>query len=365
MAASWNGGAVFSRRGLHSAALAAYSACDGSTSRNRKTSMNRVSTVRRHVWAAIAGAMLWGAVGAAAAQQPGTFPNKPLRLVVPFAAGGSDVMARAFAEKLGAVLKQQVNVENKPGAAAVIGSDHVAQSAPDGYTLLWLGGGSLTPVLIKDLKFELQKSLKPVISLARGGMTFMVPAALPANNLAEFIDYAKRNAGKLNYSHTAGSILLSTEMLKSRTGFEATAIPYKGSTQVATALLANEIQMAIDVPFFYMGMIKDGKIKPLVHGGQERSPSLPDVPTLAEAGVPDLVFAVSYGIWVPTATPEPVVARLNAAFNEVLKDPDIRQRLAQASVVPVGGAPEVHSRQITLEQQMWAQAAQKINYKPE
>lgn len=311
----------------------------------------------------LAAGLAGGAAGTWA--QPVAFPSKPVKLVVPFAAGGSDVMARAFAEKLAAVLKQQVYVENKPGAAAVLGADYVAQAAPDGHTLLWLGGGSLTPVLLKDLRFEILKSLKPVISLARGGMTMMVPASVPATTLAEFVDYARRQRGKLNYSHTAGSILLSSEMLKSRAGFEATAIPYKGSTQVLTALLAGEIQMAIDVPFFYMPMIKEGKLRALVHGGQERSPSLPEVPTLQESGLADLAFAVSYGIWVPAATPEPVVAQLNAAFNEVLRLPDIRQRLAQASVVPVGGAPELHTRQVRLEQEMWARAAQQVGYRPE
>jgi len=300
--------------------------------------------------------------GAALAQSD--FPNRTVKLVVPFAAGGSDTMARAFAEKLTVVLKQPVIVENKPGGAAIIGSSHVAQSPADGYTLLWLGGGSLTPVLIKDLKFEILKSLRSVVSIARGGMTLMVPGSLPVNNFSEFLAYAKSNAGKLNYSHTAGSILLATEMLKSRVGFEAVAIPYKGSTQVATALMTNEIQMGIDVPVFYLGMIKDGRIKAIAHGAQERSPSLPDVPTLAEVGVRDLQFAFSYGIWVPAGTPDSAVDKLNAAFNEVLKDSSIRERLAQAGVVPVGGAPEVHAQTVKAEQDMWAAAAKQIGYEP-
>ncbi len=300
----------------------------------------------------------------AIAQAP-EFPNKPIKLVVPFGAGGSDAMARAFAEKLSTVLKQQVYVENKPGAAALVGAEYVANSAPDGYTMIFLGGGSLSPVLIKDLKFDIQKQLKAVSCIARGGMTFMVNGSLPVKNMQEFVAYAKQNAGKLNYSYTAGSIVLSTEMLKSKLGFEATAVPYKGAAQVLQALITNEIQMTIDVPFNYMAMIKDGRVRPLLHGGQERSPTLPDVPTLAEMGVNDLIFAVSYGIWVAAGTPNAIVARLNAAFNEVLKDPDIKQRLQQAAVVPVGGAPQVHAQQIRMEQEMWATSARKIGYKPE
>ena len=224
----------------------------------------------RRRWLARAGAAALALVTASGAWAQADFPNRPVKLVVPFAAGGSDTMARAFAEKLGAVLKQPVVVENKPGGAAIIGSQHVAQQPADGYTMLWLGGGSLTPVLIKDLKFDILKSLRSVVSIARGGMTLMVPGALPVNNFSEFLAYAKANPGKLNYSHTAGSILLATEMLKSKAGFEAVAIPYKGSTQVATALMTNELQMGIDVPVFYLGMIKEGRIKAIAHGAQER-----------------------------------------------------------------------------------------------
>lgn len=328
----------------------------------------RTTSLRRRLLRAASMATTLAALGLVpwiGAHAQGNFPDKPLRIIVPFGAGGSDTLARVIGEKLGLLLKQQVLVENKPGAAAVIGSEYASQQPADGYTILFLGGGSLTPMLIKDLKFDILKSMRPVVCVARGGMTLMVPGTMPVNNFREFVDYAKKNPGKLNFSYTAGSILLSGEMLKARSGFEATAIPYKGSTQVATALIANEIQMGIDVPLFYVGMIKEGRIKALAHGAAERSPSLPDVPTLAEVGVSDLLFAFSFGFWAPAATPEPVVAKLNAAFNEVLRDPDIRQRLAQAGVVPVGGAPEVHSRQVAGEQQMWAQAAKQMGYKPE
>ncbi|WP_423459901.1 Bug family tripartite tricarboxylate transporter substrate binding protein [Ottowia sp. VDI28] len=328
--------------------------------------IRRSSASPRRRWLARTGAAFLALAGlSASAWAQADFPNKPLRLVVPFAAGGSDVMARAFAEKLGEVLKQPVIVENKPGGAAIIGSSYVAQAPADGYTMLWLGGGSLTPVLIKDLKFDILKSLKSVVSIARGGMTLMVPGSMPVHNFAEFLAYAKANPGKLNYSHTAGSILLSTEMLKSKAGFEAVAIPYKGSTQVAAALMANEIQMGIDVPVFYLGMIKTGKIRAIAHGSQERSPSLPDVPTLAEVGVKDLVFAFSYGIWAPAGTPDAIVEKLNAAYNEVLKDPSIRERLAQAGVVPVGGGAGVHAKAVKAEQDMWASAAKQIGYEPQ
>jgi tripartite-type tricarboxylate transporter receptor subunit TctC len=324
----------------------------------------------RRKWLKQGGAALGMAVSASVFPtsvyaQGADFPSKPIRMVVPFGAGGSDSMARAIAEKMSAQLRQQVFVENKPGAGALIGSEFVANQPGDGYTILFLGGGSMTPVLIKDLKFDLLKSMRPVICVARGGMTLMVPGTLPVNNFAELVEYGKKNPGKLNYGHTASSILLASEALKRRSGLEATPIPYKGSTQVATALVANEIQMSIDVPLFYVGLIKEGRIKAIAHGGSERSPSLPDVPTLSELGLSDLSFAFSFGFWAPSSTPDPVIARLNGVLNEVLKDPDIRQRLATAGVVPVGGAPEMHSKQVAGEQQMWQQVASQIGFKPE
>ncbi len=337
---------------------------------NATSSTSTGKASRRAALALAAGVALAAASTASWGQATSTgtgqaFPNKTLKLVVPFGAGGSDVMGRAFAEKLSIALKQPVIVENKAGAAGLIGSEYVANAPADGYTMLFIGGGSLTPILIKDLKFDLQKQLKPVIAIARGGMTFMTNSQVPAKDFKEFVDFAKKNPGKLNYSYTAGSIVLSSEMLKSRAGFDATAVPYKGAAQVLTALITNEIQMTIDVPFNYMAMIKDGRVKPLVHGGQERSPTLPDVPTLSELGIKDLIFAVSYGIWVPAGTPDSVITTLNAAYNEVLKDPSIRQRLNEASMVPTGGPPEGHTKQIQLEQEMWGTAAKKIGFKPE
>lgn len=328
--------------------------------------MSTSHSSRRRGLVLATGAALTGMAGwPLTARAQSSYPDKPVRIIVPFGPGGSDTLARAMAEKLSGQLRQPVLVENKPGAAALIGTEYVAAQPADGYNILFLGGGSLTPVLIKDLKFNLLKSMRPVVCVARGGMTLMVPGTLPVNNFREFVEYAKNNPGKMNYSYTAGSILLGSEMLKSKVGFEATAIPYKGSTQVATALVAGEIQMGIDVPLFYVGLIKEGRIKAIAHGASERSPSLPDVPTLAEVGVPDLTFAFSFGFWAPAATPDPIIARLNTAFNEVLKDADIRNRLKLAGVVPVGGAPEVHSRQVKAEQDMWAQAAAQIGYKPE
>src|SRR5690606_627759 len=176
---------------------------------------------RRAMLAAAATALAWSTMPPARAA---SFPDRPLRLVVPFGAGGSDGIARVFADKLSKVLGQSVYVENRAGAAGLIGSDYVARSTPDGYTMLFIGGGSFTPALIKDLKFDILKEMRPIISIARGGMTLMVNSQVPAKTIEEFVDYARRNPGKLNYSHTASSIMLSSEMTKRRFDFDAVGI---------------------------------------------------------------------------------------------------------------------------------------------
>jgi len=320
---------------------------------------------------AVAAAISVVALAAALPAQAESFPDRALRLVVPFGAGGSDGIARVFADKLSKVLDQPVYVENRAGAAGLIGSEYVARSKPDGYTMLFIGGGSFTPALIKDLKFNILTEMRPVISIARGGMTLMVNSQVPAETIEEFVDYAKKNPGDLNYSYTASSIMLSSEIAKQRLGFEAVGVPYRGAAQVLTAQLTNEVQMTIDVPLNYLPMIKEGKIRALLHGGQDRIPPLPDgphlqdVPTLSDKGINDVTFAVSYGIWVTADTPDDAVLKLNEAYNEVLKDPEIQFRLNQAAMVPVGGAPGVHSEQIRIEQGMWENFAQQMGFKPE
>jgi tripartite-type tricarboxylate transporter receptor subunit TctC len=319
----------------------------------------------RRDWMAQAGAWLLGcsALAGAPALAQDEFPNKPVRIVVPYGAGGSnDTMARIFAKHLSDLLKQKFYVENKPGAGGVIGAQMVANSPADGYTLPFVGGGSMTPVLIKNLKFNLLGQLDPLVPIARGGMTIMVSSTVPAKTFPEFVEWAKAQKGQVNYSYTAGSVMLATEMLRSRTGFEAVGVPYKGSGNAITAMLSGDIHLALDTPLKYIPMIKDGRLRALAHGGQERTPVLPDVPTLAELGYDDLQFAVSFGAWVPKNTPAEIVNRLNVAFNQVLKRDDVRQRLTEAGMSPTGGPPEGHRQQIAGEQAWWARAAKQIGY---
>lgn len=323
----------------------------------------------RRTWLGQAGALLLGssalsAWGPAAAQN--AYPNKPVRFVVPFAPGGSnDVMARVFAERLATILKQATFVENRAGASGVIGAEYVANSPADGYTLLFLGGGSMTPVLIKDLRINLRKQLRPVISIARGGMTVLVSGGVPAKTFPEFVEYARREKGKINYGYTASSSMLAAEMLRVRTGFDAVGVAYKGSGAAMTALVANEVQYVLDTPLQYLPLVKEGRLRALAHGAQDRTTVLPDVPTLVELGYKDLLFAVSFGAWLPAGTPDAIVRQLNVAFNEILAQPDVQQRLLDGAMTPTGGAPDVHDKQIAGEQEWLANAARQLNYKPE
>ncbi|CAN5772332.1 tripartite tricarboxylate transporter substrate binding protein [soil metagenome] len=263
------------------------------------------------------------------------------------------------------IIKQPVLVENKPGASGIIGSEYVVNSPPDGYTILFLGGGSMTPALIKDLRIDLRKQLRPIVSIARGGMTVISSAGVPAKTFPEFVEFARREKGKVNYGYTASSAMLAAEMLHVRGGFDAVGVAYKGSGAAMTALVSNEVQYVLDTPLQYLPLIKDGRLRALAHGAQDRTSVLPDVPTLAELGYKDLMFAVSFGAWLPAATPEPIVHKLNLAFNEVVVQPDVRQRILDGAMTPSGGAPEVHDKQIAGEQEWLANAAQKLNFKPE
>ena len=323
----------------------------------------------RRDWMAQAGSLLVGSSALAAwtsSAAQGAFPSKPIRFIVPFGPGGSnDVMARVFAERLSTIVKQPCVVENKPGASGVIGSDFVAHSPADGYTILFLGGGSMTPALIKDLKVDLRKQLRPVAAIARGGMTVLVSGAVPARTFPEFVEYSRKEKGKVNYGSTASSSMLAGEMLHVRAGFDAVGVAYKGSGAAMTALVSNEVQYVLDTPLQYLPLIKEGRIKALAHGAQDRTSVLPEVPTLVELGYPDLLFAVSFGAWVPAGTPDAVVQRLNTAFNEILAQSDVRQRLLDGAMTPTGGEPAVHDRQIAGEQQWLADAARKLNYQPE
>ncbi len=318
---------------------------------------------RRKAMALVGGGVLSLATGSAHAQE---YPNRQIRLVVPFPAGGaSDLIGRITAGELQGVLKQPVIVDNRAGANGIIGVEHFLQQPADGYTLLAAGGSAWTPAQVKNLKFNVLTDCEPVSLVCQTPLALIVPAQLGVNTAQEFFAMAKRSPGKLNYASVAPNDLLWTELLKYRVGVDITNIPYKGNAPALTALLSNEVQMTFTSIAAFLPFIKEGKFKALAVSTAERSAVVPDVPTLAEVGVPNLVTASTNGVWVPRGTPREVTRRLNAAYNEFLTRPAVKAAFVEKlAAVTFGGAPDALLKAIGNDQRSLDEAARLINYQP-
>jgi tripartite-type tricarboxylate transporter receptor subunit TctC len=270
--------------------------------------------------------------------QADDFPNKPIRLIAGFAAGGSgDALARALVPEVSRLLGQSLVIENRPGAATNIASDYVAKAAPDGYTLL-LGGSfshAVNPALFAKLPFDPVKNFAPLMQVtAGGGQVIVVPASLPVNSLPEFIAYAKREGDKVNYAsaglgspgHIAGAYF------NQRAGLSMTHIAYKGASEAIRDLVAGTIQMTITAPTAAMALVKDGRLKALAQTTPQRSRFLQDVPAMEELGMRDINIDGWYGLFAPAGTPAPVMARLHGAFGTAMQEAGTRQRVEAASL---------------------------------
>ena len=287
------------------------------------------------------------------------YPSKAVHIIVPFAAGGStDIFARYIAEKLTPVLGQGVVVDNRAGAAGNIGADLVAHAAPDGYTLLMATTGvmAINNALYQNMTYDAAKDLEPVIFVASLTNVLAVPAELPVHNVRELIALAKSKPGALTFASSGigSSTHLSGELFKSMAGVDILHVPYKGSSQALTDLVANRVSMIFDQIASSLPFIKTGKLRAIAVTGTTRSPALPDVPTIAESGVPGYESLSWVGIAVPAGTPREVVARLNREIGIILKDPDIREKFAQAGADPVGGSPQDFARHIHGERDKWS-----------
>src|SRR2546422_2509676 len=259
------------------------------------------------------------------------YPSRPIRFVVPFPPGGGmDIVARALGEKLAPRLGQPVVVENKPGAGTTIGTDAVAKSPPDGYTLLVSGIASQAIVHYMHPKrsFDMQRDFAPVARIADGTIAFVVPQSSPANSVKDFVALAKANPGKLTFasSGTGGLIRLTGEMFKQAAGIDLTHVPYKGTTQLLPDLLDSRVDMALDSLPAYIPHLKAGRVRALAVASRERSSLLPELPTMAEAGVPGVISSTDYALYAPAGTPRDIVVLLNREVNAVLLLPDLRAK---------------------------------------
>ncbi len=294
-------------------------------------------------------------VSALAAAQP--YPSKPVRMIVPLAAGGTgDTLARVVSEEMGKLLRQPFVVENRPGSGGVIGTEAVARSAPDGYTLLSASPSHLIhPALRPKVGYDPIKDFEPITVIANTHQLVVAHPSVPAASIAELIAYAKRNPGKLNYgSAGSGSAThLNMELFKTMTGVFIVHIPYRGSTQARQDLVAGEVQLAVDGLLPTLPLIKAGKLKALALTSSRRSAIAPEIPTMAEAGVTGYASDTWYGIVAPAGTPKEIVASLHDAAVKAMRVPSVRERLTQQGAELVGNTPAEFRALMEKEQVLW------------
>jgi len=273
-----------------------------------------------------------------------SYPNRPVRLVVPFPAGGGvDTMARIVGNKLSERIGQPVLVEHRPGAGGVLGADAVAKAAPDGYTvLITVNGLSISAALYKTLPFDPLKAFEPVVQVAANPFVLVGSPKMQAATIQDVIALAKAKPGTMNYgsSGLGAPLHLLTEQFKHSAGLDIAHIPYRGDAPMFTALLSGDVQIGFMPAGTGVPQVKNGQVKGLAVTGQKRSPALPEVPTFLEAGVKGLEADSWYGLFAPAGTPRDIVMRLNREMIEVLKAPDVVERLRSAGNEPVGGTPE-------------------------
>ncbi len=320
-------------------------------------------TVRRLLASLIACAGL-AATSSTLAQ---AWPDKPIKFVMSAPAGSSiDVLGRTIGDKLKDRLGQPVIVENKPAAGGTVATSEVAKSAPDGYTMLLAFNGplSITPLLQK-VPYDVQKDLAPVVITSSQPNVLAVTAALPVKTVQELVAYAKANPGKLNFASVGNgsSSHFNAELLKSMAGIDIVHIPFNGSPPAVTATIQNETQMIFAVMQPLQPQIQAGKLRALAVTSAKRFPLLPDLPTIAESGYPGFEALAWNGVLVPAGTPKPIVQRLNAEINAVLKDRDVVQKMNALGFDLVGGTPEEFGALIKAESEKWVPVIKKAGVK--
>ena len=289
---------------------------------------------------ALAAAALAGA-GPAAAQ---AYPSRPIRFLVPFGpGGGNDLLARMTAPKLAESMGQPVVVENKPGGSGVIATQFTQRAAPDGYTIV-IGGTPLTvnQTLQKDIPYDVLKDFTPISVLVLQPNVLIVHPSMPVHSVQDIIAMAKAQPGKLNYGtgSTGSAPHLAGELLKVMAGVDIVQIPYNGAAQAMNAVVGGQISMVFDQPATSLPQIQAGKVRPIAVTGSTRSPQLPNVPTIAESGLPGYEVNSWFGVLGPPNLPKAIADRLSAEFAKAVNSPDVRERLQQQGFVVVGGTSE-------------------------
>jgi len=287
-----------------------------------------------------------------------SYPTHPVKIVVPYGVGGStDVYARLLGAKLQESLGQAVVIENKPGGGSIVGTDAVAKSDPDGYTLLMMSNThTVNETLIPKKPFELMRDLAPITGVSYSDLMMVIHPSVPANNLKEFIAYAKANPGKLNYASSGNGTPyhMAGELFKAMAGVDIVHIPHKGSDQARAAVLGGQVQMMFDAVPTMAANAKAGKVKALATSGSKRSPVTPEVPTVAEAGLPGYESGIWLGLMAPAKTPRPVLDKLNAEVNKILNSPDVKQNWLKQGTLTMGMSIEQFDKFLREEIVKWA-----------
>ena len=315
-----------------------------------------------------AGALAWcSGIGLQPAHAQ-SYPNRPLKLIAPYPAGGGvDAVARLIGERLAARLKQAVVVENKPGAAATIGADALVKSAADGYTLMVgsITDYSIAPHVHKNLAFDLRKDFAPIVELGYGTVILVVPADFAPRTVKELIALAKAKPGELSFASSGigGLQHLNGEMFKQMAGIDMVHVPYKGTTQLLPDLLAGRVPMAIDSLPAHLPHIKSGKLRVLAVASAARAATLPDVPTMSEAGLAGYESATNYTLFAPAGTPKDIVTLLNQEVNLILQMPDVREKLQSQGIVITGGSVASVENRIPKELDKWTKVVKGTQLK--
>jgi len=319
--------------------------------------------------ARLAGVMLACLLGAPVHAQEDAakaFPTKPIRIIVGYSAGGgNDIVARVMSAKMAEGLGQSVIVENKPGAQSIIAAEYVAKAAPDGYTVLMGPSGPMTmnPASYSKLPYSPLRDFAPVSMIGSFPLILVVSPSLQVQSVKELIEYAKNRPDSVNYAASAAPFQFASELFKQRTGTNFTYIPYKGSGDSITAVVAGQVTMTITDPPPAVGPLRGGKVRALAITSAARHPAWPDVPTMAESGIPDVDITIWMGLFVPAATPAPIVKKLRDEVARVVNLPDIRERLATMAVDPVGNTSEEFGRIVASDIARWTSVAKAAKIK--
>ena len=299
------------------------------------------------------------------------YPSRPIKLIVSFTpGGGADLTARTVALKMGEQLKQPVVVENRPGANGLVGAGAVAQSTPDGYTMLLTDRGALgvNPSLYKQMPYDPTKDFAYIGIATIAPYVLVIDPKLPAKTLGEFVALAQAQPGKINYASfgIASMAQLNLEAFKSRLGVNLVHVPYKGAGPAVQAVVAGDAGVTISSPAAVLGFVRDGRLRALAIGAPQRSSLLPDVPTLAESGVEgDLLASTYFALAAPGATPRPIVDRLHDEMKRALSAPDVRERLLKAGLEPVGGTGQELAELVKQDIPRFRKLVTEIGIQPE